>query len=278
VAALVLLPRLRSDDADSVASNASQVAPPAAGASTTATQTGEPSEDSVEAPVKPITSGPVDPTQEQKEWALATCAIITEINGGRHDLLGGAEPSPRVAESWKEGLEQWWGVSSREDLLDTLDWIESGGHRAGFDAMAQDLSRMSPEQIADLQKQIEGDPELSSQVSVVLDDYERLGDKSLVGWDYARYVSLCGWGYLVGYLEEDEAWERIIPAAQLVQNTFDSWEDLGENYMIGREFWSYQQTQQNGAEWAACERRLHRSPDSPWVRIPWDVDLTQPGQ
>ncbi len=34
------------------------------------------------------------PTQEQKLWALATTAVLTESNRRRHDLLGGCERTP----------------------------------------------------------------------------------------------------------------------------------------------------------------------------------------
>jgi Protein of unknown function (DUF1266) len=47
---------------------------------------------------------------------------------------------------------------------------------------------------------------------------------------------------LCGYLAEDEAWEKIMPAAAKLHATFSSWKELGENYLIGREFWSYEQT------------------------------------
>ena len=70
--------------------------------------------------------------------------------------------------------------------------------------------------------------------------YKKLGEKSLLGWDYGRYICLCRWGYLVGWLNEQEAWEKIMPAAELLQKSFSSWEDLGRNYLIGRLFWSYQ--------------------------------------
>ena len=34
-----------------------------------------------------------------------------------------------------------------------------------------------------------------------------------------------------------------MPAARALQSHFTSWRDLGENYLIGREFWSRSETQ-----------------------------------
>lgn len=68
---------------------------------------------------------------------------------------------------------------------------------------------------------------------------DEFGEKSIAAWDYDRYISLCGWGYIAGYLSEEEAWQRIMPAARLLQKTFESWIDLGKNHVVGREFWSW---------------------------------------
>ena len=108
---------------------------------------------------------------------------------------------------------------------------------------------------------------------MVTREYERLGAKGLIGWDYARYVSLCRWGYVAGYLSEDEAWVRIMKAARLLQQTYGSWRELGENYLIGREFWSPAQTARNGQLYEATFQRLVSDPQSPWVRLPWRTPL-----
>jgi hypothetical protein len=34
--------------------------------------------------------------------------------------------------------------------------------------------------------------------------------------------------------------------ARTLQRTFASWRELGDNYLIGRQFWSLQQTRDNG--------------------------------
>lgn len=117
------------------------------------------------------------------------------------------------------------------------------------------------------------DPQLAHQVAVVRTHYTRLGKKSLLGWDYTRYVSLCRWGYLVGYLSEDEAWQRIMPKARELQEAFDSWADLGENYLIGREFWSLEETTNYGWLYRTAYQRLLTNPEGPWMRLPWKLDL-----
>ncbi|HET8578986.1 MAG TPA: DUF1266 domain-containing protein [Methylomirabilota bacterium] len=217
-------------------------------------------------PSFPISTGDTSKslTAEQKGWALATSAILTERNQESHDLLGGTQATNAEVARLKDTLQQSWGVRSRDDLLRTLVWLEAAGHRRRFESLGANPS-----------SQIDSgsDRELAHQVKVVRTNYARLGRKSLLGWDYGRFVSLCRWGYLVGYLSEDEAWQWIMPKTRKLQKTFDSWADLGENYLIGREFWSLDETAIHGWRYRAAYQRLLTNPESPWVRFPWNLDL-----
>ena len=91
-----------------------------------------------------------------------------------------------------------------------------------------------------------------------------------------RHDVLGGDEYLVGYLTEEEAWERIMYAARTLQSNFDSWKDLGENYLIGREFWSLHQTRDSGDRFRDAYARLLKDPASPWNRHPWETNLNTP--
>ena len=214
------------------------------------------------------------PSYEQKRWALGTCAILTDINRRRHDLLGGCLQTPEEVKIWRECLAQWWKVRSREDLLETLRWLDSGGHRNEFDEIAQELSATPATQLAAIRERSRNDLTLSNRVEIVLKYQKELGAKSIIAWDYGRYISLCGWGYIVGYLTEEEAWQKIMPVARFLQGTFDSWEDLGKNYVIGREFWSPPRTREEGKPARKSYAKLLTDPASPWARLPWKLDLS----
>lgn len=208
-----------------------------------------------------------------RSWALATTAILAERNAMRHDTLCGSERTEDSIRKWKEGLSDWWNVNNRKDLLNTLRWIEDGGHRNEFEKMGKDISSMTDDQIKKLLARAELNEEVKHRVLLVQKRYIKLGKKTLIGWDYVRYIMLCRWGYLVGYLSEREAWDRIMPAAQLIQKTFDSWGDLGENYLIGREFWSPELTEKGGRQYVEIHQKLLKDPNSPWNMHPWRVKL-----
>src|ERR1700730_526927 len=51
-------------------------------------------------------------------------------------------------------------------------------------------------------------------------------DRRKIGWNYPRAVHLARWGYAAGYLQEQEAWNLIMPAAGSLQQTFSSWQEF----------------------------------------------------
>lgn len=208
---------------------------------------------------------------EAQLWALACPALLAENNGHRHDLLWCLPATEENIKKEKRALSEWWGINSREDLLKNLNWLVSGGHREQFDNLVkfalgtaqldesnQALSQQSPQ-------------EFEEKLKLAKEYAPQLGFKSLLGWDYCRYIALCRWGTLCGYMSQEEAWQRIMPAARLLQNSFPSWKDLGANYLMGRRFWRGDTKAQENFE--KCYKTLLTDPNSPWVKIPWKTNL-----
>lgn len=210
---------------------------------------------------------------QARTWALAASALIFERNGDRHDLLGGRLPTEEGIEKQKRSLGNSWGVNNRQDLLEVLKWLESEGHRREFDEMGKAISAMNDVDFNALMAQLDANPEDKHRVGLVRDNFTQLGEKSIKGWDYVRFLSLCRWGYYCRYITDDEAWDLMMPVAGLIQRTFVSWEDLGANYLIGRQFWSLEQTVKGGKKYEEANRRLLDDPSSPWNQIPWGASL-----
>ncbi len=211
-------------------------------------------------------------TSEQKSWALATSAILFERNRDSHELLAGAPRTDGYTTRTRKLLSEWWGIRTRADLLGTLTWLERSGHRADFDRLGTVVDQLRP-QLGDSAGGLVLSSDLAHQVAVVRRHHKALGGKSILGWDFSRYVALCRWGYAAELLTEEEAWRCIMPAARVLQRRFTSWSDLGENYLIGREFWSLSQTRQSGDLYRATYQTLLSDPGSPWNRHPWGLKL-----
>jgi hypothetical protein len=230
-----------------------------------------------------IHHGPVDanikrseipvPPKSPQAWALATTAIMFELNVTRHDLLGGAVALPENAEWGRQLLSQWWGVSNRDQLLEMLSWLQFEGHRADFERLGRQVDAMNESQFKATEAALLGDPEQLHSLQVVRQNYRTLGHSGILAWDLVRYIALCRWGYLAEYLSQTEAWDHIMPAARRLQETFSSWEALQNDYLVGREFWSLQQTQKNGERYRSVFERFIQEPKSPWNTNPWPMDL-----
>jgi hypothetical protein len=232
----------------------------------------------------PIDTGTADEPQvpqtselARREWALGCAAVLTEKNHDSHTLLGGCPLTQTDKADKRRILSEGWGINSREDLFKTLEWIDREGHRVPFEETARLLSHVNQKRYQMLLRKADN-LEVQNKLRIVRQNSKRLRSKSLYGWDYSRGICLCRWAYVAGFITEEEAWERIMPMALLLQERFDSWEDLGRNYLIGRQFWSYEETQKAGWEFEDAVQRLLDMQSSPWNRYPWKMSLREDKQ
>jgi hypothetical protein len=206
-------------------------------------------------------------------WALATTAMIFEMNSHRHDLLAGTVATPDGEKTGKRLLSQGWDVNNRDDLLRTLTWLQFKGHRTEFDQLGVQVDALTEQQFLTVEAAAQSNPRALNQLEITLKNYRALGTKGILAWDLVRYIAVCRWGYLAGYWSETEAWDHIMPAALRLQQTFASWQDLQNDFLIGREYWSLQETQLKGARFHAIYDRFLQDPSSPWNANPWAMDL-----
>ena len=170
------------------------------------------------------------PKQQQvtgaKGWALGCAAMLMERNHSRHDILAADEINFKTVLLTKLILSHFWGVRNQTELLETLAWLdEQGGHRKLFDTISKDVSNMSEEQFQSALAMCGVDMDKEQKLIIARRYYKQLGEKGILGWDYTRYVAVCRWGYTVGYITEQQAWDKIMPVARKLQKTFDSWEE-----------------------------------------------------
>ena len=206
-------------------------------------------------------------TRAQKQWVIAASAILATYNRESMTTMasGGGGARKRAL------LSEWWDIHSREDLLNALAWIEQSGHRQAFSVLGQKAAQTSPEELKAVLNRLNAED--ANSVRVAHRYYEQWSTQSITGWDFARYINVCRWGVEAGYLTEDEAWPRALYAARILQQTFGSWRELGENYLVGREFWSLHQMQIDGAAMRAVVARLLADRGSIWNQTAWNAPL-----
>jgi len=209
-------------------------------------------------------------TTYQLEWALAVSGILKKINNNAFDIMGGIPfPNERFLSETESSLQEMWGIYNRQNTLDTIANLKEQGQRAEFNHYAGIISKLTETEFEELLSINAEDQELVRKLRFVKEHYQTLGEKSLLGWDYCRLMEVAEKSFKLGYITAEEAWAEIIPAAQVVQKTFNSWEDLGNNYMLGRLFWCGE-TDPKRVE---AMRWLLSDPQSPWMDLEWDAYL-----
>ena len=217
---------------------------------------------------------PLNYTVAQKEWGLAASAILTKDNTDDFYSLPGRWNSPYEQSIVRDDILDGWNVHSRRELIRTLNKVWKRGHRGSMQEIRRGLARgWSPRTIC-LYAALRGHPSSYRRVGWVRKHADKLDANSMVAWDLSRLVSLVRWGVFVGYLSEDEAWEWIMPAARKIQAAFGSWQEVGEDYLLGRSFWSPREMKRSGDRFRRNIYWLVRAPGSPWVSNDWNLDLT----
>jgi len=215
------------------------------------------------------------PTVQQKSRALAFSAILSSVNNESLSELNEGPVDDELRKRQQQSLYEWWNIKSRDDLLNTLQWIEDGGHRKVFWETREHLKLLP---IENLLEEIFKDTKDKNDFNRKLMASLSLGAPQrkvvdITAWDYGRYISLCRWGYLCGYITEEEAWEMILPAARYLQESYTSWNEYAEDYLRGREFWSLTQTIMTGHIHREAAAKLLAERKSIWNSASWGLSL-----
>lgn len=186
-------------------------------------------------------------------WAMAMGAYLNAVNnGGRPTVFGGkgrglsygmdAIGKPSVVGTvytyeWARYiLEDSWGVTGRESLIQTVFGMTDSGHNADFQSDVAMIEGMSAAEYREVLKNAEGMDAYMFPYTKRLG--EKWGDRGILCWDLFRMGNLVQWGYAAGYLTYPEALALLEPAAALVQENFKSWDGAFENYLDGYNWWA----------------------------------------
>jgi hypothetical protein len=214
----------------------------------------------------------VTPLTSEQQFALAVSAILTESNKHRHDSIHCDRPSVLLKTSTLWLLRGSWNIKNSRQLIETLQWLSEGGHRAEYEAMYNAISNAWPISDAlqlldvnDVKKMKSADrKEIQRQFACIVK--YRTQYSSILAWDLCRLVSVARWGVGVEYITEDEAWTWILDAAQRLKSEFGSWKELGENYLLGRNFMGFTDSK---PEKSYKKLIKGNNSSSPWNRIQW---------
>lgn len=206
---------------------------------------------------------------DKEARALAFCAIYTKMDPGRTDVLAPYSLDGDYIEYTRGLLDESWGVYGRYELLTSMEWLVNGGHREGFLAKGQKIKTLSKQQVATfISRQ---DSASHTQWEIVSQYGEKFNEKSILAWDFSRFMLLARTGYEAQYLTAEEVCSLIVPAGIILQETFDSWQEYGENFVVGRWYWRGREEDHQKARKSVDA--LMRDVDSPWKKYSWDMPM-----
>jgi hypothetical protein len=175
-------------------------------------------------------------------WALALTGFLTIANSDQHDLLGFDDINENNRNKYLELLRRDWGVNSREELLETIQRTESDGHAAALRSIKQIIQETLNEQgefsIVTVYNKYHLSSRYYNYLKFTVTNWNRFSNRTILAWDLGRSIALCRWGYNVGFLTEEESWEKIMELARRIQAIYQSWEEFGYDYYMGRIFWA----------------------------------------
>jgi hypothetical protein len=217
-----------------------------------------------------------DPSPVQKIWALAMSGMLAEMYRRNHAVIGHPPRTEADIKTGFDNLANGWRIRNQTDLQRRLDYFRTEGSSAEFNRIVRDIIGATPGKINQLKARYEGSPQVLHQMYLVEKFYPILGAKSLIAFDLARFVMLCRAAYEAEFMTENQVWNTIYPQAIVLQRTFSSWKEVGENYILGTAFVSANEYDKEQTRLDEALNRLLTIKQSPWVQLPWNLNLERP--
>jgi ankyrin repeat protein len=209
---------------------------------------------------------PLETLTPAQTWALAVSALYTQRDGLNPKSLGGGISTP----DWeKKRLQQDWNITDHASLLHQLNDLQNQGHHAEYQAKGLQFAQMPDAAFA---QYLTDHADEAAHDQLLKASSEKWKDRSGLAWDLCRAARLVNSGYILGYLDENEAWDRLLAIARQTQASFSSWQEMNANFLDGREIWSGERD----VQLEACTKLLSNpaDPHSPWNQNPWKTDLS----
>ncbi|HUX37644.1 MAG TPA: DUF1266 domain-containing protein [Rectinemataceae bacterium] len=212
--------------------------PPAVAADGGATTTSIPNPEPA-APRAPLPSplpGPGPNDRAYYNWLTGLSALLSLINGQSSVGLAPLPPPPDYAKGVAETLRGSWSVSSGADLEKAIDMLLAGGNNASWQSYLAAIENNPGMSDAELLAKVDGQA-VQFRLDFVRSHKDGPHGRNILAWDLGRAAMLVRWGYACGYIGPEEAWARLEDIGRRTVAEFQSWEDFGLDYEMGRVFW-----------------------------------------
>lgn len=196
------------------------------------------------------------PKTEQEIWFRDTYAIWSYANYEAFDHFCGLEKNSENASHCRYILGRDWGTKTKQSLLELFDSL-TGEYDDTSDIIA-DMKRFK-------------------QSNETADTEKFIYIKNCIAWDLCRATQVLEMAYHGGWIDRDTMNEKSAIAGRLMQNTFDSWNDLISCYLNGYSEWATEtfdeQTARENIQIRESSYQLLRNHSTPAYAINWNLKL-----
>jgi hypothetical protein len=173
-----------------------------------------------------------------QRWAIALTGFMTELNNDSHESLNFNVMNGVNKRKYLELLRRDWGITTREELLETMTVTELDGHASSLAFVKKIISTNKDFSFNAIFNKFQLSARQYNYLKFAVVNWGHYYNRSILAWDLGRNIALCRWGYDTGFLTEEEAWEKIMYYARKIQSLYNSWAEYGLDYYFGRIFWA----------------------------------------
>ena len=213
-------------------------------------------------------------TSAQK-WMINAGAILADENQMPNNELHAFDPCNHdKVNSVIRVLSKDWGVVNIDGLMAIVkNFLKNkGGNNSSFCDARNYWSRF-PSQQAFYSMQHYGDDQ-QSDIHLALTHGHSVGPAGILSYDLARCVPMLRNAYSLSWISEEEMWKHLKIISIKLQQSYQSWEQAGIAYIVGRLFWA-----KAGLSESTCNdyfgmlKRILINPEHAWNTVDWDTPL-----
>ncbi len=141
-------------------------------------------------------------SESQRQWLLALPAIMMEVNGSAHNTLEVEPFSNDATIAYKNVLSKWWGVNSRNELIDVIKSRENQGHNEIYMKLKEIIALNQGVNIGSIIQKYKMKNKVLNYYLFLNSNQTETMKTDIISWDLGRAAALIRWGYQVGYLTE----------------------------------------------------------------------------
>lgn len=179
-----------------------------------------------------------DVDSDTVQWFCSAYAIYTGRNYKELGVIGGAERSEVYEYVMQNALEEGWNITDRDSAIEKINWLLDGGHRISYHEFISELKDNGwlDLSIEDYLGKV-GNKTDAYRYVAAYHAYQSFGEKGIDAWDYCRALQVLGDCYVAGYINLEECLDQSLLIAEYLQSEFESWQEIGQSYLLGYQFW-----------------------------------------